>query len=99
MDKPNKKVGIIGCGYIGGFMAKRIQEWSGLKLVALADQREGLAQSLAEALEQKPQVVPIASLIRQVDLVIEAAHKSAVAGILSEALAQGKDLLLMSVGG
>ncbi len=99
MNNKIKKVGIIGCGYMGDFIARRIQDWPQLEVAALADQREAAAARLSEAVRGKPWVMPAISLINQVDIVIETAHKSAVAGILSEVLDRGKDLLLMSVGG
>ena len=95
------KVGIIGCGTIGRELAlacqKRFQEE--VTLEALADIDLSHARKLQKGLKPKPKIVPMDALIRNCDLVIESAGRNAAFDIARKSLSQGKDVMLMSIGG
>ena len=67
------KVGIIGCGTIGRELAlacqKRFHEE--VTLEALADTEVSHARKLQKDLKPKPQILPVDTVIRRCDLVIE----------------------------
>jgi len=94
------RVGIFGVGSIGRSLAtaldaKRVDA----DLVAICDQDSQKAQSLAAELASKPRVVSVHELIQRADLVVEAASQSALLELVPKALAAGRDILVMSVGG
>lgn len=94
------KIGIVGAGNIGSFIATAIDE--GMvkgELVALADRNADRARDLAAALKHKPAVLPVAELLTAADLVIEAAGPEALEEIVPVVLSRGKGVLVMSVGG
>jgi aspartate dehydrogenase len=68
-------------------------------LVAIADQDQSKAQKFADRLKKPPPVVSVPQLARMADLVVEAASPAAVADILPEVIARGKDVLVLSIGG
>lgn len=94
------RVGIVGCGAIGKELGRlinsRIPE---VNLTAIADIDKEKAKKLAEILPLHPQILSLEELIDRVDLVIECASSSASAAITEQTLTQGKDILVLSVGG
>ncbi len=93
------RVGIIGCGNIGKLIARGIGEIPNFSLTALADIDEQQALSLAESLPLAPAVVSNSQLIEQSELIVESACPELVPWLLEQACLQGKDLLIVSVGG
>lgn len=95
------KVGIVGCGTIGGAIAKACQgELRGsVQLAAICDADRSKASALAESLNGRIPVLAIDDLVKKSDLVVEAASASVSAKVLSKCIAHGKDCLVMSVGG
>jgi len=95
------KVGIIGCGTIGSEIAKACEaRLSGFfELAALCDKDEAKTTAVAGLLKKKTAAFSVDELIRQVDLVIEAASASISAGIVEKCIKRKKDCLVMSVGG
>lgn len=97
------KIGIVGCGAIGGSLAKEIV--TGLRkdacLVALYDIRPEKAQSLSRKLTRnlKLCVSNLRALIKRSDLVIEASSAKASWEIASASLSGGCKVMVMSVGG
>ncbi len=94
------RVGILGVGSIGRALAtaldtKRIDA----ELVAIADQDRERANAVATELSTRPRVVSPHELIQRADLVVEAASQSALVDFVPKALAAGRDMLIMSVGG
>jgi len=96
------KVGIIGCGTIGGEIARACR--SSLKekfeLIALCDMDADKAAKLAASLKASAgSVVGMDELIAKSDLVIEAASGAISGQVLEKSVAVGKSILVMSVGG
>src|SRR5216684_4301497 len=86
------KVGIVGMGVIGTHIARAIDE--GIPGVALAGVT---VRSQAKAAGFK--TLPLESLIRQSDLVVEAATQAALRDFAPAVLGAGKHLMVLSVGG
>jgi aspartate dehydrogenase len=94
------KIGVIGCGTIGGEICKAID--TGLvqgELVGVRDIDSAKAEELAKSLKKSPPVLGQTELIKASELVVEAASKAAAPGIIREALTHSKDVMVMSVGG
>ena len=101
MVKP-LKVGIAGCGAIGGSLARSILKdfRRQARISGLYDIDGQKARGLSRALGNRIKAVgTLEALIGEADLVIEAASARASFLIAKEALARGKDVLVMSVGG
>lgn len=95
------KVGIVGCGVIGSSIAHEIETKLSkkIKLIGLCDKDYAKVLGLATALKGKPKILPLKKLIRESELVIEAAS-SAISGYLTKiALSAGRDIFVMSSGG
>lgn len=96
------KVGIIGCGTIGKELATACQTRfrEEVTLEALADLDVSHARKLISRLKApKPKLMHTDELIAHCDLIVEAASKHVSYDIAKKALSQGKDVLVMSVGG
>lgn len=97
------KIGIIGCGAIGSSLAEAIvKELSGkATLVALYDRDAEKAKKLSLRVSKNKSrtVRNCAQLIRKSNLVIESAQVSSAWDIARCALVNGRDIMIMSVGG
>lgn len=95
------KIGIVGCGAIGSYIAKYCQKnlADKIEIVALCDNLEPKAEALVKGLTGKVRVLGLEKLVEASDLVVEAASKEAAASVAEKALARGKSLIIMSVGG
>lgn len=95
------KIGIVGCGTIGSEIAKaclsRLK--NKFELVALCDLDRNKATILAKDIKANIKISDLDELIRDVDLVVEAASSSMSAQVVEKAAAAGKNALVMSVGG
>jgi aspartate dehydrogenase len=98
--KQKIKIGIIGCGAIGSYLAKRIdRELSKeTQLVAICDIKQKACQDLRKALRQKVAICDASTLIKKADFIIEATSVAACEVMLKKIIASGKDILVMSVG-
>ncbi|MBI3320067.1 MAG: DUF108 domain-containing protein [Candidatus Omnitrophica bacterium] len=94
-------VGIVGCGAIGSALADAIErDYAKIaRVVALADRDRQPAFSLQQRLSNHPPIVSVGELIRRSHVVIEAAAGAVAARVARLALAQDKDVLVMSTGG
>lgn len=99
--KKRIRVGIVGCGAIGSYLAKtitsRFHDFAVLQ--ALTDLHADKARALAGKLRVKVKISNQEALTRQCDLIIEAASARAVGPLVRKALGHGKSVLVMSVGG
>jgi aspartate dehydrogenase len=94
------KIGILGVGSIGQTFANAVDRGRvEADLVAICDQDAERAANFAAVLTCKPAVVSIDELIEQTDLVVEAASQAVLPILVPKALAAGRDLLVLSVGG
>ena len=57
------------------------------------------AEALSSELSSRPPVVSIDEMIERCDLAVEAASQAALPEFVPKALARGRDMLIMSVGG
>ncbi|MEI8176985.1 MAG: aspartate dehydrogenase, partial [Candidatus Omnitrophota bacterium] len=89
------------CGTIGSRIAAavttRFREQA--RLVALADSDAGRAAAVRSSLVGKPPVMSVEALIKKSDLVIEAASAKVSGSLAKMVLSQGKNIMVMSVGG
>jgi len=102
MSMKVKKIGIIGCGAIGKALAKFIDRKLSDKaeIIALCDVDIDRAKDLVKLLNNsKPKVTGIDSLVRMSDLVVEAASAKISGKIVNKSINNGKDALIMSIGG
>ena len=96
-----KRIGIVGCGTIGRFLAKRIEKEfkESAKVVGLCDIDKKKAEELARTLSGRVNIFTLKDLIDKADLIIEAASGSISANICRKALSKSKDIMVMSIGG
>jgi aspartate dehydrogenase len=94
------KIGLVGCGAIGSYLAKRIDRElrNDARLVAIWDINKVACENLRQSLKQKPAICNSRLVIQKSDIVIEATNVSACVKLLDMLLAKGKDCLIMSVG-
>lgn len=95
------KLGIIGCGNIGSILAKNVEkEFAGkIEQVVLWDVDKDKMGSLAESVALSRTVLSMEGLFKEADIVVEAVSPSVVPEILECAIASGKDVMIMSIGG
>ncbi len=95
------RVGILGCGTIGSYLARMIVRKfsSAYQLTCLVDLHQEKALALAKSLRPGIRVVNQNQMVRQCDLVIEAASHKVVGPLVRKVLQKGKSILVMSVGG
>jgi aspartate dehydrogenase len=94
------KIGLLGVGAIGRVIAMALdQKQLDAVLVAVADQDRERAEALSSELSSHPPVVSIEEMIERCELAVEAASQAALSEFVPKALARGRDMLIMSVGG
>lgn len=97
------KIGIVGCGAIGGALAKAVvrQFSKEAELVALYDLNNEKAADLSKKVSGSfgLRVLKLEELIRRSELVIEAASAAGSFEIARRALMNKRDIVIMSVGG
>jgi aspartate dehydrogenase len=94
------RVGIVGLGTIGRALCHAIDrgEVKG-QLVAVTTRHHDRANRFLQELCHQPPLLSLDELVARSELVIEAATQEALAAIAPCTLRQGKDLLVLSVGG
>jgi aspartate dehydrogenase len=94
------KIGLLGVGAIGRTIATALDRREvDATLVALSDQDGARAEALSRDLASHPPVLPLEEMLDRVDLAVEAASQAALTEFVPKALARGRDILVMSVGG
>ncbi|MEW6102461.1 MAG: aspartate dehydrogenase [bacterium] len=93
------KIGLIGCGAIGSYIAKAILDIPSLSLVCLCDIDKERAEKTASIFPKKPEILEIADVIKKASLIIEASSVNVVKEILPLVIKEKKNLMVMSVGG
>lgn len=97
-----KRVGVIGCGAIGGALARAVSrgEVPGARVAALFDVDGGRVRALAAKLRPMPRVATSFAAFRRArfDVAVEAASQAAAAEYAVPLLASGRSVLVMSAG-
>lgn len=102
MGQKKIRIGIIGCGAIGSFLAENILKEFGKTAVlsALYDLKAEKSRALCAKLKAPRLCVSSQKeLLGRSDFIVEAASAAVSAQVAARALAAGKDCLIMSVGG
>jgi len=92
------RLGIIGCGAIGGDVARQLDGVSGLESIVVYDVEESVVSGLIDEMKCGKIASSVEELIDEVDVVCEAASQEAVRDYAEKILMCGKDLIVMSVG-
>ncbi|WP_406670380.1 aspartate dehydrogenase [Methanolobus sp. ZRKC4] len=94
------RIGVIGCGTIGTSICKAIDD--GIikaELVAIYDRNKDDVDRLLSTLKiSNPQIIEPATMIKQIDLLVECASQKAVYEVIPAALLAHCDVMVMSVG-
>jgi aspartate dehydrogenase len=94
------RVGVVGLGTVGRALCQAIDRGKvQVQLVAVTTRHEQPARPFLQALCHQPPLLSLDELVARSDLVIEAATQQALDIIAPCTLRQGKDLLVLSVGG
>ena len=94
------KIGLLGVGAIGRTIAAALdQKQLDAELVALSDQDCARAKALSAELAGHPPALSLDEMVERCDLAVEAASQAALPEFVPRALARGRDMLIMSVGG
>ncbi|MBI4367822.1 MAG: DUF108 domain-containing protein [Candidatus Omnitrophica bacterium] len=96
------RIGIIGCGTIGSAIAQAVQKKFSrfARLACISDINPDQIKKIRQKLKQaRLKAQTLSKLIQQVDLVIETASVGAAEEAIPQALKNGKDILVLSVGG
>ena len=95
------RVGIIGCGAMGSEIARACQgRLSGsVDLAAVCDISDEKIRGLQDSLNKKVEILKLDELIKNTDLVVEAASAGISGEILEKCIKAKRDCLIMSVGG
>ena len=97
---PILKIGILGVGAIGQVLATELdRKQCEAELVALSDVEREKAEKFAATLASRPPVVSMEEMLDRVDLAVEAAGQASLPDFVPAALARGRDVMVMSVGG
>jgi aspartate dehydrogenase len=91
------KLGIIGCGAIGSDVAIASDSFQEFTDIYLFDKDHNKIKNLNK-LVTKSTMSSIEELIEQADIIFEAASQEAVNQYAEKVLANGKDIIIMSIG-
>ncbi len=91
-------IGIVGCGAIANIIVSNISaKRDGIDIKYFFDRDVEKAENLA-ILAKGVAVLNLEDMIKEVDLVVEAASPLALKGFALDVINEGKDLMVMSVG-
>ncbi|MFH2137064.1 MAG: aspartate dehydrogenase domain-containing protein [Candidatus Omnitrophota bacterium] len=95
------KVGIVGCGTIGSYLAKEILKRykDSVRLMGFCEVDGNKVAKLNRLLRIKLNVYSLEDLTEKCDLIIEAAVGEIAVQVVESALKFNKDVMIMSVGG
>jgi aspartate dehydrogenase len=98
-ENAGQRVAIAGLGAVGRQVARKLdQGMDGWRLSAVAVREPAKHESFLAGLSRRPQIVPLAALAAQADLVIECAPAQLLREIALPVLEAGKRLVVVSVG-
>jgi len=92
------RLGILGCGAIGGDVARKLAGVEGIKSIVVFDSEESVLRKLKDEVSEVQIVQSVKELIDASDVVCEAASQDAVREYAELMLLSGKDIIVMSVG-
>jgi len=92
------KLCIIGCGSIGSYLAKTVENFPDVELVYITDKSEECVARLEKQLRKARYVHDIVPILKEVALVVEAASQDAAFYYTPIVLGAGASILIMSVG-
>lgn len=95
------RIGLVGCGTIGLRLARTLDQQHGgaVRVVAVHDTNPEHVLRLQQALRHPPRDASLPALIRQSDVVVEAASAAIAGEVALRALRAHRRVLIMSVGG
>lgn len=95
-----KRIGLVGCGTIGGEIARTIttKHRNHARLVALCDIDRDKAQALKKELDSSCEILDLEWMLATSDLIIEAAGIEPARAIIEKALKLKKEVMVMSTG-
>jgi aspartate dehydrogenase len=94
------RVGIVGLGSIGRALCQAIDRGEvTMQLAAVSTRHQERAEPFLRGLCHQPPSLSLEELVARSELVIEAATQEALEAIAPCTLGQGKDLMVLSVGG
>lgn len=93
------KVGLIGAGAIGSYIARCIPDIPPFSLSYICDINREKAEKIRDFYKTKPEIVEINELIKRAEFIIEAASVKVVKEVLPLVIKEKKDIMVMSVGG
>lgn len=95
------KIGIVGCGAIGSYLVKTIDKKykKQVRLAGVCDIDKKKILNLEHVLKKKIKSYSLENLVKNCDLVIEAANGQTAVDVIKQALRFNKDIMIMSVGG
>ncbi len=94
-----KSIGIVGCGAIGkALIVAGDSEGLGMRIAGVTSRTEGTARSFLSTLRNPPPYLELDDLVSSSDLVVEAAGASVVPDLARRTFANGKDLMIISIG-
>lgn len=96
-----KTIGIIGCGAIGSALAEYADKNLSLEIdkIILCDIDTSKAKELKEKLKFVSISEKIENVIKEADLIIEAVSPVIAPEVMKLAIKEGKDVMIMSIGG
>lgn len=93
------KVGIIGLGAIGNYLAERIIESDKFELSTVYDIDESRYHEFSKSLDSPIPLLPLNEFPDDTDIFIECAAVDAVEDVVKEGLKRGKTVIIASIGG
>lgn len=92
------RVGVVGCGAIGGALAEGLRDFAPVERVLFFDLNATRASALAKKSGKYRVARSLVDLVGRSDFVVEAASQAAAREVAPLALRLGKHVLLMSLG-
>lgn len=95
------RIGLVGCGTIGSRLARTLdrQHGNAARVAAIFDTNPERVLRLQRALRHPPRFAALPALIRQSDIIVEAAAAAIAGEVAVRALRAHRRVLIMSVGG
>jgi aspartate dehydrogenase len=93
------KIGIVGLGAIGNYLADRINEDLNFEIIAVNDIDENQYGKFCERFGSTPPLLPVERFPDNVDVFIECASANAVKAVVGEAVRRQKAVIIASIGG